>query len=322
MRPTIKKAVFPVAGLGTRFLPATKATPKEMLPIVDKPLIQYAVEEAVAAGIRDLVFVTGRGKRAIEDHFDKTCELDASLHARGDHHMLARAHGILPEDVSCIYIRQPEPLGLGHAVLRARSVIGNEPFAVILADDLIRGDPGCIAQMIDVHARYGSAVLAVEPIPPEDTDKYGVIDAGDFVPGPDGEGWDSPGAQTPPRRVAGPDDAGNHHYTHVIRRVNGVVEKPPPDKAPSGLGVVGRYILPPAIFGHLENLGRGNNGEIQLTDGIASLLTHERILALEFTGKRFDCGEKLGFLKATLEYAIAHPELREDILDYLANLES
>ncbi|MBT8420126.1 MAG: UTP--glucose-1-phosphate uridylyltransferase GalU [Gammaproteobacteria bacterium] len=286
MNSTIKKAVFPVAGLGTRFLPVTKANPKEMLPIVDKPLIQYAVEEAVAAGIQDLVFVTGRGKRAIEDHFDKTYELEVTLEARGRHRMLTSMRGILPEEVSCIYIRQPEPLGLGDAVLRARSIIGNEPFAVILADDLIDAAPGCIAQMIDVHERHGASVLAVESIPPTDTDKYGVIESGDFANG--------------------------------IARIDAIVEKPSPASAPSNLGVVGRYILTPGIFDQLADLGRDDNGEIQLTDGIARLLAHERVLALEFTGQRYDCGDKLGFLKATVEYAIKHPELKDEFLDYLA----
>nr|VFJ92280.1 MAG: UDP-glucose pyrophosphorylase [Candidatus Kentron sp. H]VFJ93205.1 MAG: UDP-glucose pyrophosphorylase [Candidatus Kentron sp. H]VFK00058.1 MAG: UDP-glucose pyrophosphorylase [Candidatus Kentron sp. H] len=296
MRSTIRKAVFPVAGLGTRFLPATKATPKEMLPIVDKPLIQYAVEEAVAAGIRELVFVTGRGKRAIEDHFDKTCELEASLEARGQHHVLTHMRGILPESVSCIYIRQPEPLGLGDAVLRARPVIGDEPFAVILADDLIDGHPGCIAQMVAVYQRHGAGVLAVEAIPSSDTDKYGVIEARDFA----GDG--------PSTRKT----------LHGIREVSAIVEKPPPLEAPSNLGVVGRYILTPTIFDQLTRLDEDDNGEIQLTDGIARLLDHERILALEFTGKRYDCGDKLGFLKATVEYALRHPELKHEFPDYLA----
>ena len=282
----IKKAVFPVAGLGIRFLPATKATPKEMLPIVDKPLIQYAVEEVVAAGIRELIFVTGRGKRAIEDHFDKTCELEANLEARGQHHLLTHMRSILPDDVDCIYIRQAEPLGLGHAVLRARAVVGNEPFAVILADDLISGTPGCTAQMVELYGRYGNSVLAVEPIPSTDTDKYGIIEVPNFV--------------------------------HGVGRINTIVEKPPPSEALSNLGVVGRYILTPAIFPHLAALSEGENDEIQLTDGIARLLRQEPVLALRFTGKRHDCGSKLGFLKATVEYALEHPEFKYEFLYYLA----
>nr|VFJ42593.1 MAG: UTP--glucose-1-phosphate uridylyltransferase [Candidatus Kentron sp. DK] len=301
MRSTIKKAVFPVAGLGTRFLPATKATPKEMLPIVDKPLIQYAVEEAVAAGIRDLVFITGRGKRAIEDHFDKTCELEVSLKDRGDQHMLAHMRGLLPEDVNCIYIRQPEPLGLGDAVLRARSVIGEEAFAVMLADDLIDNEPGCIAQMMAVHQQYGSAVLAVEPIPAADSDKYGVIKTRDLQPS---------GKRTP--------EIPSRGGSMKIRRVEAIVEKPAPTLAPSNLGVVGRYILTPGIFDQLAGLGGDDSGEIQLTDGIAGLLAREPVLALEFAGKRYDCGDKLGFLKATVAYALRHPELKEGFLDYLA----
>nr|VFJ61065.1 MAG: UTP--glucose-1-phosphate uridylyltransferase [Candidatus Kentron sp. FM]VFJ67759.1 MAG: UTP--glucose-1-phosphate uridylyltransferase [Candidatus Kentron sp. FM]VFK13634.1 MAG: UTP--glucose-1-phosphate uridylyltransferase [Candidatus Kentron sp. FM] len=298
MNATIKKAVFPVAGLGTRFLPVTKANPKEMLPIVDKPLIQYAVEEAVAAGIRELVFITGRGKRAIEDHFDNTCELEMSLMANGEYRMLTHVRGILPEEVSCLYIRQPKPLGLGEAVLRARPAIGDEPFAVILADDLIDSGPGCMAQMVAAYRRYGSALLAVESIPAADTGKYGIIRAHGFVP----------------------DHGPIPNEIHRIHRVGAIVEKPAPDKAPSTLGVVGRYILPPAIFDQLVDLGKDDNGEIQLTDGIARLLAHEQVLALEFTGKRYDCGDKLGFLRATVEYALKHPELKHGFSSYLTNL--
>jgi len=292
----IRKAVFPVAGLGTRFLPATKASPKEMLPIVDRPLIQYAVEEAVAAGIDALVFVTGRQKRAIEDHFDSTCELEASLEANGKHHLLSEIRNILPEHVQCIYIRQEKPLGLGHAIFCARPVIGEEAFAVILADDLIDGSPPCIAQMMKIHAQYHSAVLAVEPIPKRDTEKYGVIRMqGDFV--------------------------------NRVGRVSAIVEKPLPDRAPSNLGVIGRYILTPDIFEQLASIsaagiaGRGNR-EIQLTDGIARLLADDKpVMALEFTGKRYDCGSKLGFLKATVEYALKHPEVEHEFRHYLANLD-
>nr|VFK53172.1 MAG: UDP-glucose pyrophosphorylase [Candidatus Kentron sp. TUN]VFK54003.1 MAG: UDP-glucose pyrophosphorylase [Candidatus Kentron sp. TUN]VFK58909.1 MAG: UDP-glucose pyrophosphorylase [Candidatus Kentron sp. TUN] len=286
----IKKAVFPVAGLGTRFLPATKASPKEMLPIVDKPLIQYAVEEAVAAGIYELIFVTGRQKRAIEDHFDSTCELEVSLKAHDNHHLLADIRSILPEHVSCIYIRQKKPLGLGHAILCARSVIGNEPFAVILADDLINANPGCIAQMVEIYAQYHSVVLAVEPILMKDTNKYGVIRThGDFV--------------------------------NRVGEISTIVEKPPPSRAPSNLGVVGRYILTPDIFERLAALDVGGNGEIQLTDGISLLLENRPMMALEFTGKRYDCGSKIGFLKATVEYALDHSEVKREFRDYLATLD-
>nr|VFK33533.1 MAG: UDP-glucose pyrophosphorylase [Candidatus Kentron sp. MB]VFK35772.1 MAG: UDP-glucose pyrophosphorylase [Candidatus Kentron sp. MB]VFK77571.1 MAG: UDP-glucose pyrophosphorylase [Candidatus Kentron sp. MB] len=284
----IEKAVFPVAGLGTRFLPATKASPKEMLPIVDKPLIQYAVEEAVAAGIYELVFVTGRQKRAIEDHFDSTCELEASLEARGEHHLLADIRSILPEHVHCIYIRQERPLGLGHAVLCARSVIGDEPFAVILADDLIDSDPGCLAQMIDIYRRYQSAVLAVQPVPAADTDKYGII------------------------RTRG-------DFHEQVCRVEAIVEKPSALQAPSNLGVVGRYILTPDIFPWLARLGADHDGEIQLTDGIARLLEERPVMALQFTGHRYDCGNKLGFLQATVEYALKHPEVGRQFRRYLTS---
>nr|VFJ67279.1 MAG: UDP-glucose pyrophosphorylase [Candidatus Kentron sp. FW] len=283
----IRKAIFPVAGLGTRFLPATKASPKEMLPIVDKPLIQYAVEEAVAAGIHELVFITGRQKRAIEDHFDGTCELESSLRAHGKHHLLAEITSILPGHVNCIYIRQEKPLGLGHAILCARSVIGNEAFAVILADDLIDGDPGCIAQMVRIHEQYHSVVLAVEPISKTDTDKYGVIGV-------------------------------RNNFVNRIIQIDTIVEKPSPAQAPSNLGVVGRYILTPDIFDQLVKIGADGNGEIQLTDGLARLLENRRVMALEFTGKRYDCGSKLGFLKATIEYALKHPEVKDEFRHYLA----
>nr|VFK79776.1 MAG: UDP-glucose pyrophosphorylase [Candidatus Kentron sp. SD] len=287
MSKTIKKAIFPVAGLGTRFLPATKASPKEMLPIVDKPLIQYAVEEAVSAGIHELIFITGRQKRAIEDHFDSTCELEASLKALGKHHLLDDIRSILPEYAHCIYIRQEKPLGLGHAISCARPIIGEEPFAVILADDLIDANPGCIAQMIEVHAQYHSAVLAVEPIPKTETERYGIV------------------------RIS-------RDFAHRVGRIDTIVEKPPPDQAPSNLGVVGRYILTPDIFHRLAEIRADNNGEIQLTDGIASLLPNNRIMALEFAGKRYDCGSKFGFLEATVEYALKHPELKREFRDYLA----
>ncbi|MDD3517064.1 MAG: UTP--glucose-1-phosphate uridylyltransferase GalU [Chromatiales bacterium] len=285
----IRKAVFPVAGMGTRFLPATKANPKEMLPIVDKPLIQYAAEEAVAAGIDVLVFITGRNKRSIEDHFDKAYEMEAELEARGKEKMLDILRNTLPSHVSCVYIRQAEALGLGHAVLCAKPVVGDEPFAVILADDLV-DDPngGAIRQMIDVHEYHRCSVLGVEEVPKSETNKYGVID---------------------PQLM---DDG--------LWEVRGIVEKPAPEAAPSNIAVVGRYVLSPRIFDLLETTGRGAGGEIQLTDAIARLLHEERVLAHRFEGKRYDCGSKLGYLQATVEYALKHPELRDDFKSYLKTL--
>jgi UTP--glucose-1-phosphate uridylyltransferase len=286
MSVPVRKAVFPVAGLGTRFLPATKANPKEMLPIVDEPLIQYAVEEAVAAGIKELIFITGRNKRSIEDHFDKAYELEVELEKAGKAKMLDLVRGILPSDVSCIYIRQAEPLGLGHAVLCAKPVTGDEPFAVLLADDLIYGEPkSCLAQMVELHSRYSCGVLAVETVPKEDTSKYGIVVS--------------------------------HAIEPRVGRVHSIVEKPKPEVAPSTLGVVGRYILPPDIMQLLEETGRGAGGEIQLTDGISKLLARRTVLSLEFEGKRYDCGSKLGYLEATVEYALKHPELRGDFERYL-----
>ncbi len=284
----VKKAVFPVAGLGTRFLPATKASPKEMLPIVDKPLIQYAAEEAIEAGIRELIFVTGRSKRAIEDHFDKAYELEAEREVRGKKQILGQLRGILPKDVSCVYIRQAEALGLGHAVLCARQVVGNEPFAVILADDLIDAAPSVLSQMVGLYEHYHNAVIGVQPINPEDTGSYGIVRTRKF------------------------DDA--------LHRLEGIVEKPKPAEAPSNLGVVGRYILTPRIFALLEGIGAGSGGEIQLTDGIAQLLEREQVLAYEFSGKRYDCGSKIGYLEATVEYALKHPSLKGKFRDYLKSL--
>ncbi|MDT8384656.1 MAG: UTP--glucose-1-phosphate uridylyltransferase GalU [Gammaproteobacteria bacterium] len=286
MTKAIKTAVFPVAGLGTRFLPATKANPKEMLPIVDKPLIQYAAEEAIAAGITELVFVTSSSKRAIEDHFDRNFELESVLEARAKDDLLAVVRGVLPKGVSCVYIRQPEALGLGHAVLCAKNVVGDNPFAVILADDLIDdGGKGCLSQMTAIHNDRQCSLLGVERVNKEDTDKYGVVRA-DMSEGRTG-------------------------------RIEEIVEKPKPDVAPSNLAVVGRYILSPRIFEILEITGQGAGGEIQLTDAIAELLKEEDVLAYEFEGKRYDCGSKLGYLTATVEYALKHPELREDFLQYL-----
>jgi UTP--glucose-1-phosphate uridylyltransferase len=286
MQRKIRKAVFPVAGLGTRFLPATKANPKEMLPIVDKPLIQYAAEEAVNAGIEELIFVTSSSKRAIEDHFDKNFELESELEKKGKHDMLEVVRSVVPAKVTCVYVRQPEALGLGHAVLCARPIVGNEPFAVILADDLISCNGSCvIGQMVDAYVDKGCSMLGVEEVPHEETDKYGIVDPGT-----------TEGRQT---------------------EVTGIVEKPSPDQARSNLAVVGRYILTPAIFDHLETIPRGAGGEIQLTDAIQELLASEAVMAYRFEGKRYDCGSKLGYLQATVEFALKHPDLKESFLDYL-----
>ncbi|MES2013452.1 MAG: UTP--glucose-1-phosphate uridylyltransferase GalU [Pseudomonadota bacterium] len=281
----ITKAVFPVAGLGTRFLPATKASPKEMLPIVDKPLIQYAVEEAIAAGATELIFITGKNKRSIEDHFDKAYELEAELASKQKTEILDALQEILPKGVSCIYIRQPESLGLGHAVLCAKPVIGNEAFAVILADDLIDAEVPAMRQMMDIYHQYGHSILGVEDVSPEDTASYGIVDAEELTPS--------------------------------LLKINHIVEKPQPLDAPSTLAVVGRYILTPKIFACLENLQPGKGGEIQLTDGIAQLLKQEKVLSYRFSGKRFDCGSKLGFMQANVAYALKHPEIGREFSAYL-----
>jgi UTP--glucose-1-phosphate uridylyltransferase len=286
---TITKAVFPVAGMGTRFLPATKASPKEMLPIVDKPLIQYAVEEAVAAGITELIFVTGRSKRAIEDHFDKAYEMEAELEARGKTKMLEVLRGIIPPEVTCVYIRQAEALGLGHAVLCAKQVVGNDPFAVLLADDLLDGEPPVLKQMVDLYTHYHSSVIGVQDVPRSETSQYGIVDAKELEEG--------------------------------IYKINSIVEKPRPEDAPSTLGVVGRYILTPRIFSHLESVQAGAGGEIQLTDGIASLLQQEQVLAYAYNGTRYDCGSKIGYLKATVQFALKHPEVSGEFRNYLTTLE-
>lgn len=285
----IKTAVFPVAGRGTRFLPVTKASPKEMLPIVDKPLIQYAVDEALSAGAETLVFITGSSKRAIEDHFDSDPELEAVLQAQGKQELLDALHSILPSRASCIYIRQPAPLGLGHAVLCARPVVGNAPFMVHLADDLIDAPVPCLKQMAQVHATYGGSVLGVQNVPQSDTDKYGIV---------------SLEQQIAPR----------------IGKMSHIVEKPKPDKAASTLAVVGRYILSGSIFEDLAKIGKGAGGEIQLTDGIARLMQREAIYAFEFEGKRYDCGSKLGYLQATVEYGLNHPSLGSDFAKYLKDI--
>ena len=286
----VKKAVFPVAGLGTRFLPATKANPKEMLPIVDKPLIQYAAEEAVAAGIDELIFVTSNSKRAIEDHFDKNYELETELELRGKKHLLDLVRRVVPAHVDCIYVRQPEALGLGHAVLCAKKVVGNDPFAVILADDLIDGGiSGCVKQMVELYEERKCSILGVETVDPKETDKYGVV------------------------KYATLDASG-------VTQIDGIVEKPAPEVAPSNLAVVGRYILTPEIFHFLENTHRGAGGEIQLTDAIAMLLREQTVLAYQFQGKRYDCGSKLGYLMATVEYALKHHEVGEPFKQYLESL--
>lgn len=286
MPQQIKKAVFPVAGLGTRFLPATKASPKEMLPVVDKPLIQYAVEEAVAAGVEVMVFITGRTKRAIADHFDKAYELETELEQRNKTETLAQVRELLPSHIHFVHIRQSEALGLGHAVLCARPVIGDEPFAVILADDLVDGKgAGCLAQMVDIFDSKQSSILGVEQVPHEATGSYGIVETT-----PDSEG---------------------------LSRISSIVEKPRPEDAPSNLGVVGRYILTPRIFDMIEATGAGAGGEIQLTDAIARLLSEESVYAYEFQGKRYDCGSKLGYLIATVEHALQHPELKHSFRDYL-----
>jgi len=289
MNKKITKAVFPVAGLGTRFLPATKVSAKEMLPIVDKPLIQYAVEEAVAAGIDTMIFITGRTKNSIMDHFDKAYELEKELESRGKEETLKMLQDILPPHVSCVFIRQSEALGLGHAVHCARPVVGDEPFAVILADDLIEdGTRGCMAQMVRLYEEKQSSILGVERVDISETGSYGIVKTGEF--------------------------------SGTSGVVEQIVEKPKPELAPSNLAVVGRYILTPAIFDKIENTGRGAGGEIQLTDAIADLLADEQVLAYEFEGRRFDCGSKLGFLIATVEYGLMHKELKDGFWDYLKEL--
>ncbi|MES2207038.1 MAG: UTP--glucose-1-phosphate uridylyltransferase GalU [Pseudomonadota bacterium] len=281
----IRKAVFPVAGLGTRFLPATKASPKEMLPVVDKPLIQYAVEEAVAAGIHDLIFITGRGKRAIEDHFDRAYELESELAANQKHALLERVQDIVPKHVNCIFVRQPSALGLGHAVLCAQPVVGNEPFAVILADDLIDATVPVMEQMVKQYRYERCSILGVQSIEPHETRSYGVISS--------------------------------RPIRERVHQIDSIIEKPSPENAPSNLGVVGRYILTPAIFDQLNRVEPGAGGEIQLTDGIARLLKEERVLAYEFEGQRYDCGSKLGYLQATVNFGCRHPELGEQFSQFL-----
>jgi UTP--glucose-1-phosphate uridylyltransferase len=285
----VKTAVFPVAGRGTRFLPVTKASPKEMLPIVDKPLIQYAVDEALSAGADTLVFITGSSKRAIEDHFDSNPELESVLQAQGKEELLATLRGILPSWASCVYIRQSAPLGLGHAVLCARPVVGDAPFMVHLADDLIDAPVPCLKHMAQVFAEYGCSVLGVQTVPKQDTDKYGIVSL--------------------ERKIA-----------PRIGKIAHIVEKPKPDKAASNLAVVGRYLLTADIFDDLANIGEGAGGEVQLTDGIARLMQRQAVYAFEFEGKRYDCGSKLGYLQATVEYGLKHKSLGTDFARYLKEL--
>jgi len=286
MPPPLRKAVFPVAGFGSRFLPATKASPKEMLPIVDKPLIQYAVEEAAAAGITDMIFITGRHKRAIEDHFDKASEIESDLEAKGKRALLEVVQSVLPPGCRCIYTRQPEPLGLGHAVLCAQPVVGNEPFAVLLADDLIDAQPSVTAQMAAHFASQGCSILGVMEVPRAQTASYGIVST------------ERPEAE--------------------LSAIRAMVEKPKPAQAPSTLAVVGRYVLTPRIFDKLAAVQPGSGGEIQLTDGIAALLQEERVMAYRFAGRRFDCGTKLGYLEATLELGLKHAEVGQAFAQYLA----
>lgn len=286
---SIKKCVFPVAGMGTRFLPATKANPKEMLPVVDKPLIQYAAEEAVSAGVDTLIFVTGRNKRSIEDHFDTAYEMERELEAKGKDGMLEILRGILPSHVNCVFIRQSEALGLGHAVLCAKPVVNDEPFAVILADDLINfSEKPCLNQMVDVFNYQHCSILGTQTVPKENVSSYGIVKGTEVRPG--------------------------------LMEVSGIVEKPAVKDAPSNTAVVGRYVLMPQIFDKLETTERGAGGEIQLTDAIAELLSDQRVLSYNFEGKRFDCGSKLGYLQAQVEFALEHKELGKDFRAYLDSL--
>lgn len=288
MSRSIKKAVFPVAGLGSRFLPATKAQPKEMLPIVDKPLIQYAVEEAVEAGITEMIFITGRNKRAIEDHFDKAYELEAELEAAGKQQLLEMVRGVIPKNVNCMYIRQPMALGLGHAVLCAKPIVGDDAFAVLLADDFMQGErdgSGVMAQMTATFAREQSSLLGVQDVPRAHTKQYGIVSTEPF-----GE---------------------------RLEKVGAIIEKPAPERAPSTLAVVGRYVLTPRIFSCLEKIGKGAGGEIQLTDGIEALMQYETVLAYRYQGRRFDCGSKLGYLQASVEIGLQHAETGAAFADWL-----
>ena len=286
---TVRKAVFPVAGLGTRFLPATKSIPREMLPIVDKPLIQYAVEEALEAGIDTLIFVTSRKKHAISDHFDSAFELETKLAEAGKTELLERITEIVPDEVSRVHVTQTEALGLGHAILCAESVVADEPFAILLADDMVRNDgPGALSQMMKSYRQSGASIIGVEQIPREWTSSYGIVGVEENEEG--------------------------HKAIHTM------VEKPAPEDAPSRLGVVGRYILDPAVFSYLRNTPRGAGGEIQLTDGISAMLQNHSVLAFPFEGERYDCGSRHGFIKATIDYALEHEAIREEMLDHMHTL--
>ena len=285
---SVTKAIFPVAGLGTRSLPATKALPKEMLPVVDKPLIQYAVEEAYAAGVREMIFVTGRHKRAIEDHFDTTFELESALEKSNKQELLAIVRAIKPDDMECVYVRQAQPLGLGHAVLCGRSLVGNEPFAVLLPDDLMIGTPPILAQMTAEFDKHGASMIAVQEVPAEHTRRYGIV--------------------------------GGKPVGDRLLDIDRMVEKPAPDVAPSRLGVAGRYVLTPRVFDEIANQKRGVGGEIQLTDGIAGLLRHEKVYAYRYEGRRYDCGSKEGLLQANVELALVHPEVGAEFRAFLRTL--
>src|SRR5262252_7563975 len=284
----VNKAIFPVAGLGTRFLPATKAQPKEMLPVVDKPLMQYAVEEAYAAGVREMVFVTSRHKRAIEDHFDRTFELEDALEKSGKTALLEVVRAVKPDDMECIFVRQPQALGLGHAVLCGRAIVGDHPFAVLLPDDLMIGTPPILAQMVEQFDARLASIIAVQEVPSEHTRRYGIV-------------------------------AGKAVGDRLVE-VEKIVEKPAPEVAPSRLGVAGRYVLTPRVFDEIERQERGVGGEIQLTDGIAGLLRHEKVFAYRYDGKRYDCGSKEGFLQANVELALQHPELGKSFQHFLKHL--
>ena len=294
----VRKAVFPVAGLGTRFLPATKSIPKEMLPIVDKPLIQYAVEEALEAGIDTLIFVTSRKKHAISDHFDTAFELETRLADAGKMELLARIKAIVPENVSRVHVTQSEALGLGHAILCAESVVGDEPFAILLADDMIRSQGrGALAQMVDAYEQTGASVIGVEEIPQDRTRSYGIVGVNQFGS----------------NHSVDPSEGG-------LQEIHTIVEKPAPEDAPSRLGVVGRYVLSPHVFSCLRDVQAGAGGEIQLTDGIAAMLKSHQVLACPFSGVRYDCGSRQGFIKATIDYALEHHDLRDDMLEHMSGI--
>lgn len=290
----IRKAVFPVAGMGIRFLPATKASPKEMMPIVDKPLIQYAVEEAIEAGIKEMIFVTSSSKRAIEDHFDSNFELEAKLNRLGKEELLDIVHNIIPKGISCVYIRQPEALGLGHAILCAKNIVGNEPFAILLADDLIEGiTDSCLKQMVKKFETISASIVAIEKIAPNDSEKYGVVGFAREHKDNDTEALSD------------------------LEKINKIIEKPNSSDAPSSFGVVGRYILTPSIFPILERVLPGRGGEIQLTDAISQLLQKESVYAYQFKGTRFDCGSKLGYLQAIISFGLKHKEIGKALQEYL-----